>query len=455
MRIRIPNNWKPRDYQRPAWDYLETGGKHAELVAHRRFGKDDICLNWAACAAMDRVASYWHMLPEYSQARKAIWNAVDAHTGKRRIDQAFPHEIRESTNEQEMFIRFKNGSTWQVVGSDSYNSLVGAGVAGIVYSEWALANPAASAYFSPMLQENDGWEVYITTPRGKNHAYNSFMSAQKNPRKFAQLLTARDTGVFTDEQLEDQLQSYIDKYGYDVGRALFEQEYLCSFEAAILGAIFGREVAEVKESGRIGDFPADSEFPVNVGFDLGKADDTSMWFYQSRFDGVALVDFESYSGLEVEDYVNIIRDKGYDIGKLWLPHDARARRLGSKHTIEEQFRNAGFKVDVIPVQSKRDSIQAARRMFKYCYFDNKCEHGLEALSQYRREWDDDKKCFRENPVHDWTSHPSDAFMTVAMAWRVEVPEERPEPKKILSIQESSLNEVFGAPWDAPKKRNRI
>ena len=133
--MQIPNNWQPRAYQRPFWDYLEKGGKRAIEIAHRRWGKDDVLLHRTAVAALERTATYWHCLPEYEQARKAIWNAVNPHTGERRIDEAFPEAIRESKDEQQMFIRFKNGSTWQVIGSDRYNSLVGAGVAGVVFSE--------------------------------------------------------------------------------------------------------------------------------------------------------------------------------------------------------------------------------------------------------------------------------------------------------------------------------
>src|SRR3954471_18018454 len=121
----LPHKWEPRDYQLPLWQALESGIKRAMGIWHRRAGKDDVCLHWAAVSAMQKPATYWHMLPEYAQARKAIWNAVNPHTGVRRIDEAFPIEIRASTNDHEMFIRFKNGATWQVVGSDSYNSLVG------------------------------------------------------------------------------------------------------------------------------------------------------------------------------------------------------------------------------------------------------------------------------------------------------------------------------------------
>jgi len=136
-----------------------------------------------AVAAFERVGNYWHMLPEYSQARKAIWDAVNPHTGRRRIDEAFPKELRRRTRDHEMQIEFVNGSSWQVVGSDNFNSLVGSAPAGIVYSEWALANPNARAYLRPIIAENRGWQIFITTPRGRNHAYTTLRAAQKNLRQ--------------------------------------------------------------------------------------------------------------------------------------------------------------------------------------------------------------------------------------------------------------------------------
>ena len=125
MEVILPNRWKPRPYQRRLWDYLETGGKRAVAVWHRRAGKDEVCLHWAACAAMQRIGNYWHMLPEASQARKAIWDAINPHTGKRRIDEAFPPTIRVGLRDEDMRIRLVNGSSWQIVGSDNFNSLVG------------------------------------------------------------------------------------------------------------------------------------------------------------------------------------------------------------------------------------------------------------------------------------------------------------------------------------------
>jgi phage terminase large subunit len=157
----------------PAWEQLEAGKKRLALAWHRRAGKDDVCLHWAATCAMTRVGGYWHMLPQHNQARKAIWDAINPGTGRRRIDDAFPLALRDSTREQDMFIRFKNGSTWQVVGSDNYNALVGSPPVGVVFSEYALSDPSSWAFIRPILAENGGWALFISTPRGTTTSRSS------------------------------------------------------------------------------------------------------------------------------------------------------------------------------------------------------------------------------------------------------------------------------------------
>ncbi len=233
IRVSLPNNgWTQRPHQNALWQHLRNGGKRALAVWHRRAGKDDVCLHHTAIAAFERIGNYWHCLPEYNQARKAIWTAINPHTGKRRIDEAFPPELRANTNDTEMFIRFRNGSTWQCIGSDTYNTTVGASVAGIVYSEWALANPSAWAYHRPMVEENSGWAAFITTPRGRNHAFALFQHAAQSPDWFCELLTATDTAALTEEALATALAEYKALYGADVGAAQWRQEYFCDFQAA-------------------------------------------------------------------------------------------------------------------------------------------------------------------------------------------------------------------------------
>lgn len=449
--IQLPNaGWKPRHYQRKVWKYWEEGGKRAHLIWHRRSGKDELTLHRAAIAAFERPGSYWHLLPEAAQARKAIWNQVDPHSGKRRIDMAFPHEIRKRTLDNEMLIEFVNGSTWQVGGSDRFNALVGSSPAGIVFSEWALANPAAWAYFRPMLLENNGWATFITTPRGHNHAEKTFKSALNEKGAFAQIMTAADTGVFTPEQLEQERLNMIDEYGPDFGQSLFDQEYFCSFDAAILGSYYGTWITKLKAEGRFRDVPVDPALPIHTAWDLGFSDDTSIWFYQVARGEVHFLGCYSACGFGIDHYIDYLEryyaEQGPErMGRLHLPHDARAKTFASGgKSAEEQLAKAfGWKnIRIVPNLSVQDGIQATREMLKRSYFDVSCEDGLKALAQYQREWDDKKDCFRESPKHDWTSHIADAMRMAAVAWQEETKSiAKPEPKFPL---QQSINDLIAA-----------
>lgn len=442
--IQLPNNWRPRGYQMDAWRYLERGGKHAELIWARRHGKDETALHRTACAAFERVANYWHMLPQASQARKAIWDAVNPHTGRRRIDEAFPPGLRAHTRNNEMQIVFKNGSSWQVLGSDNYNSAVGSAPAGIVYSEWALANPAARAYLRPILAENGGWQLFITTPRGKNHAYRTFQAAKKDSTAFAQIITAADSGIFSPEQLMAERQRYIADFGPDFGVAMFEQEYMCSFDAAILGAFYGLQMGELERRGRMGTVVYDDTFPVHTAWDLGYSDDTSIWFYQVVLGEIRLLECYSVNGKDVDHYAEEVKTKPYHYGTHWLPHDAQAKTLasGGKSVQEQLAKHFGWNaIRIVPQLSVQDGIQAVRKMLPNCWFDAiKCEDGIEALSQYQREYDHDKKMFRDAPRHDWCSHLSDAFRMLAIAWKQEPLPKAAQPTRYAT--DLTVNEMI-------------
>lgn len=453
MRIRIPNNWQPRDYQLPLWNYLENGGKEAVAVWHRRAGKDEIGLHRACVAAHERTATYWHMLPEANQARKAIWDAINPKTGKRRIDEAFPHELRETTREQEMFIKFKCGSTWQVVGSDNYNSLIGSPPAGIVYSEWSVAKPAARAFLRPILAENNGWELFIYTPRGRNHGLTTLETAKAKSNAFAEVLTADDTKVLNPELLANELASYISQFGPDQGEAFFSQEYYCAFNAAILGAYYGKDLRDAEKEGRITEVPFEEEVKVFTAWDLGFHDDTAIWFFQVIGGEIHIIDYYSASGLKIENYVEKIKEKPYRYAKHYLPHDAKAKTLasGGRSIIEQLGNGLGIQnMAIVTDLSIQDGIQAVRMMFQRCWFDTeRTSYGIEALRQYQREYDEDKKSFREKPRHDWTSHAADAFRYLALAWKEEVKPDKPVDPKFWHQQ--TLNEM----WAEKPKRRRI
>ncbi len=445
MRIRVPaNGWTPRPYQRPLWDYLERGGRRAAAVWHRRSGKDEVALHRIACAAFERPANYWHMLPVATQARKAIWDAVNPRTGKRRIDEAFPDEIRSSYRDHEMFIGFKSGGSYQVIGSDNYNSLVGSTPAGVVYSEWPLAKPQAEDYLMPILAENGGWELFIYTPRGRNHGLTTFRNAQNDPKAFAQILTAADTGVIPQEVLDAQLARYIHKYGEDHGTSFYKQEYDCSFDAANIGAILGRLVEKAEREGRISDaVEVDPDgSPIIVSSDIGFRDTASWWFWQPTLGGFKLVDYDGASGLDADDWIDRIQDKGYDIGGIWLPHDARAKTFTSKHSAVERFvRSYGGKVHIVPQTSKLDRINAARQVLPSCKFnETKCSEGLDGLREWSFEWNEDNGEFSKEPLHNWASHPGDAFSYGAQVLaKYELPTAAPKGK---TLQTATIDELW-------------
>lgn len=446
MRIRIPHNWRPRDYQLPAWSYLENGGKRADLCWHRRSGKDDISLHWTCVSGLQRPATYWHMLPQAAQARKAIWDAVNPHTGKKRIDEAFPHSIRKRTRDHEMSIELAGGAVWQVVGSDNFNSLVGSPPAGVVFSEWSLADPKSWALIRPILLENNGWAIRIYTPRGKNHAFRGHELAKESPDWFAQRLTVADTGVFTDAQMRSELHEYIKEHGETEGESYFQQEYYCSFDAAILGAVYGRWISKAEVAGRVGHFEYDRKLPIRTAWDLGYDDSTAIWFFQVAGREVRVIDYYENRLQDVKHYADVLKSKPYDYtnSKHYGPHDAGIKLLqaGGRSVVDQLFAE-GFLMQVIPATSMQNSIAAARRLLDSCHFNAEaCADGLEGLKQYHYEWDDKRRILSDTPVHDWSSHPADAFEIIGRVWLEEhptPPKEPPKPKFAktvdLSVQE--------------------
>ena len=436
MQIALPNNWTPRSYQQRAWSYLRHGGKRAALCWARRHGKDDVSLHHTAMAAHERVGSYWHLLPEQAQARKAIWTQVNPHTGKKRIDEAFPNDLRARTNDQEMFIEFKNGSTWQIAGSDNYNSLVGSSPCGIVFSEYALANPAAWAYLRPILRENKGWAIFISTPRGRNHFYNMIELAKTEPDWFGEVVTCHDSHLLTKEELDADLRELQAEHGDTYGRSIWLQENFCSFDAAIPGAIWADSLDRLQLNGRIVDFDHSRSAPVFTGWDLGRTDDTAIWFYQFNGQEIDVIDYWADHGCEIYDsdapeksISHVLLDKatkyGYRYATHWVPHDARPRRLGmGGKSILQQFQDAAKlhqtlgKFAIAPKLDVQEGIQAARKTFQSCRFHKtKCDLGLQALRHYHREWDPERKIYLDTPVHDWSSHPADGWRTMALTWK--------------------------------------
>jgi len=418
------------------WNALGSDIKRFLAVWHRRAGKDDVMMHHNACSAFERVGNYWYCLPEYNQCRKAIWDAINPHSGKKRVEEAFPEEICANVNNQEMKITFKNGSMWQLMGSDNYNSLVGSPPIGITFSEYALSNPTSWGYLRPILLENGGWASFNTTPRGKNHVYRMANMAEDSDEWFYQRLTADETGVFTPEQLDAELQELIAEHGDEAyARALWMQEYWCSFDAALPGSIWGSATANLVKRGGLRTVPYTPGYPVHSAWDLGRDDFTSVWFYQAIEGELNVIDCHEDNFKEIEDYAKVLYEKGRDrklrYGKHWLPHDAKPTRMGmggksilqqfmdqkEEYKLDKNFDIGQF--DICPNFSTQDGIQAARKTFHIANFDKRyCEDQFDHLKSYHRKRDDDTKMFSKEPVHDMHSHAADAWRYLSLTWKM-------------------------------------
>lgn len=412
MEVQIPNNWEPRFYQLPVFKYFEAGGDRAATMWHRRAGKDACCLNFEAIQCFKRVASYWHLMPTQTQARKAIWNGVNPKTGQKILDQVFPPEVRKRTRQDEMMIELVNGSTWQLCGSDNYDSLVGSNVAGVVYSEWSLSNPRAWDYIRPILAENGGWAWFNYTPRGKNHGYDMYKMAEANDRWFVQKLTVDDTKVIKPEVIQEERDS-------GMSEDMILQEYYCSFDGGVEGSYFNDLLKKAREDGRITKVPLDPALPVNTFWDLGRNDTTAIWFHQQYGKEHRFIKSFENNGEGLQFYAQYLKDQGFIYGKHYLPHDVEVTELTTNKSRRQTLESLGVTpLQVVPrISEINEGIQMTRSMLPMCWFDEEgCAEGLRALESYRKEYDEKRQVFRSYPLHDWASNYADAFRQFAQGY---------------------------------------
>jgi phage terminase large subunit len=468
MNISMPaNGWRPRPHQQALWNYFndpndpakrfDGAGKRAIEIAHRRWGKDEIALHLMGKASVTRPATYWHLLPEYEQGRKAIWNAVNPHTGKRRIDEAFPESWRASKNETEMFIRFKWGATWQVVGSDNYQNLVGTPPAGIVLSEWSKAHPGAWAYLAPILVENKGWALAITTPEGRNHALSMYQNWGSTPGYFAEKCTVEDTIRICHEtgveppialaDIEIQRKEYHGMFGAEAGDALIDQEWYCSFAAAVLGAYFGRHVAAAEDEGRLCSLDVVRNYPINTAWDIGVDDPMAIWVFQVGPGWLHILDYVEGSNQGFDYYCNWLDERGYRGGKDYVPHDAKMREVGAPgaRTRIQTLISLGRNPVLVPDHKPMDRVNAGRKLIasRTTFFDaDRCAVGLDMLRAYKQEWDHKNRVFRKTAKHDFASHGADAWGHLSVV--VEIPKviTQAEAKKRLETPQLTVNDLL-------------
>jgi phage terminase large subunit len=403
----VPFDWTPRHYQLRPLAHFDRGIKRQLLIWPRRAGKDSFAINLAAKALCSRVGTVFHFLPTAKQGRKVIWDGM-MKDGRRVIDQAFPERIRSRTVNDEMFIRLRNESVYQVVGSDNYDSIVGTNPIGAVFSEWALSDPRAWDFIRPILTENNGFAIFITTPRGRNFVWDQLQSVKNLPDWFVSHLTVEDTGHISLADIEKERRA-------GMHESRIQQEFYCSFDATNIGAIYVAYMDAALKAGRIGKVPYDPRYPVVTAWDLGHRDATAIWFMQRIGPTIHAIDYAEDRGKDLKHFVKLIQQKPYAYSQHIVPHDANRFEFGAGNTIMEAFRQHGILATVAPKLDVDDGIEATRATLPRIWFDaSQCSAGLRALRSYRYEEDEENNTVAAKPKHDWSSHCCDALRYFAV-----------------------------------------
>lgn len=428
--ITIPYNFKPRKYQIPILEARDKGVKRIIQLWHRRSGKEKTDINIIAKEIFQKVGAYFYVFPTYSQGKKILWNGADKE-GVRFLEH-LPEKTRARTINDEMFIEFKNGSTFQVVGSDKIDSIVGTNPLGVVFSEYSLQDPLAWDYIRPILAENEGWAIFNFTPRGENHAKELLDYAKTSSRWFVSELNVDDTKAISKNVLEEEKKEIVQKNGDD---SLYQQEYYNSFTAALQGSYYGKIIERMEKEKKITNVPYEPSLLVSTWWDLGINDSTTIGLFQQVGFEWRLIKTIYGSGEGLQYYIAQLKETGYVFDKHYAPHDIAVREFGTGKSRLETAKSLGFSFETRPTSGGgvgsavphlpiSDGIQAARDKLQKLYIDKKNnERLIKALKNYHKEFDEKNKTYRNNPNHDWSSD----FADMIRYWAVtpDLKKERP------------------------------
>lgn len=415
MEITIPNKFSPREYQIPIFRAIDNGFLRIIQVWNRRAGKEKTDINIVAKKIFEKVGAYYYVFPTYNQGKKILWNGADKE-GIRFLEH-LPEETRKRTVGNEMFIEFKNGSTFQVIGSDNIDSIVGTNPLGVVFSEYSLQDPQAWDFIRPILAENGGWAIFNFTPRGENHAKELLDYAKTDPKNwFVSVLNVDDTETMSKEVLEQERKEIIAKNGDD---SIFQQEYYNSFTASLHGSYYGKIVERLEIENKITDVPYEENLLVDTWWDLGINDSMTIGFFQKHGLQWRMIDYLEGSGEGLRFYIDELKTKGYSYGKHYAPHDIVVKELGTGKSRLEVAKELGIKFETItlqdgslksavPMMPIQDGINACRSKLGQLWLDKtRCQRVVKALKNYHKDYDEVNKVYRNNPKHDWSSHCAD------------------------------------------------
>lgn len=388
--VEIP--YAPREW---ADNFHESTKRWSVLVCHRRSGKTTAALNHLQRSALNEPNSrYAYISPTYKQSKNVAWDLIKYY--------ARPIPGVEF-NEVELTVRYPNGSRLTLYGADNPDSLRGIGLWGVVFDEYSQQpSNIFTEIIRPALADHAGYAIWIGTPKGKNDFWELFDRHKKDEDWYTLLLKASESKIIPQEELNAAAK--------DMTEDEYLQEFECSFEAAIKGAYYSKELSLARKEGRIADIPYDQRIAVNTYWDLGIGDSTAIIFEQKVGRETHFIDYYEATGEGLAHYAKILKEKPYTYGSHVAPHDIDIRELGSGQSRLEIARNLGINFEIAPKLSVEDGINAARLRFNTAYFDeDNCARLLHCLSLYRKEWDDAKGQFRNKPLHDFSSHAADAF----------------------------------------------
>lgn len=387
--------------------------RHAIICHPRRSGKDVMAFSYAVRHALRRTTTVLYMLKSYSQAKQVIWDMIMS-CGTKLLD-TIPPDLIESFNSSELKITFKNSSIIKLGSAENYEkSIVGSNASLIIFSEYGTYdNDNPYLFASPIMAPNNGRFVFISTPRGRNHYYDLWIKAQEWPDWYCELKTVNDTKHIT----PDMMNIIEREHSYE----FIQQEYYCSFSRGIEGSVYANYINKALEEGRIGNVAYDPTLPVNTAWDLGQDDQMVILFFQiTKTNNVHVIDCYADNNKPMTYYIKWLKQQEYVYGKHWAPHDVKVRELTTGQTRIEFARDLGLFFEIREVQGKinsavprksvLDGIEAVRVAFPRIYINqSKGSKLIKALEQYHRAWDDDKKKYSDEMVHDWSSDYADAF----------------------------------------------
>lgn len=394
--------YRPRPLQKQLHEAV-TNRRWAAIVCHRRFGKTVWAINHLQKATLlcprDRPRFYY-IAPTFRMGKAISWDYM----------QHFAAPIPGvGINQAELRIDYPNGGRLQILGADSPDSMRGLYIDGAVFDEYGMMPPNVfTEVLRPAFADREGWAVFMGTPAGKNQFYDSAQQAQRDPSWHYAEHKASETGIIAPGELSAAKQVMTpDEYA---------QEFECSFEASVKGAIYATELSAARLDGRITTVPYEPKLPVDTAWDLGVGDNTAIWFSQSLRSGeVRLIDYYESSGEGLPHYVSVLQSKPYTYGTHWAPHDIQVREFSSGQSRQATAASLGVKFSIAPNVALEDGIHAVRLLLPRCWFDQtKCQAGIEALQHYRRDYNTRLNEFKATPVHDWASHCADAFRMLAV-----------------------------------------